>query len=706
MMHDLMDAPRAVRIGQLDPEAPTWTLRPPLPSHEEPKSSARPQYLSYEHTPGEHTPGDNVYAFLGSTLLAALPSAVPAQATTCNYAAADLASTQDASITPEIQKLAASLNYSPVKIFQYVTNNIKYQPYYGSLKGSNGVLYTGAGGPTDQASFLIALLRASNIPARYVRGVIDVLDPAPAADGGRAAHWVGAKSYLGAVSILAQGKAPTYLQITNSSSQVIGVRVSHVWVEACVPYAHYRGSATDNAGFRWIPLDPSFKDQTYQAGINTNLSFDYAGFLAKRSNTLPHEWFAGQVASYIKGVGPNFGNNTLQDVPYSGTQTALTVDVLPASLPYELNQFTNWGSSTSPETADLPDSHRYKFNLAVNNTAGTALAPAVTLSLPQAALQRVTLSFQGATSADQSTLAAWQNDGSSSSAMPCSINVVPVIKLDGVTQTTGTTAVGLCSTGNQLNMSVSLAELSTPTVNSVAYTNIGGANYHALQAYSFQASDRLLTERAKKLLTSVNTNPSPNTNLEETEGEYLHIVGLKYMRYISDGAKTIGGFSNSSGESGNHIGLTSTTMKVRYVFDLPFAVDNDSLLVDVRGGQSRDLDLSSGKSSFQTFLLAGYTASDYESYLWQENAQRDAVSTVRGIQYANENGITVLNITAANAATQLPLLSSNSNAALNYPAAYVTQIQNAVNNGFTVNVPRSLLQFPGWTGPVWEQGKK
>ncbi len=699
VMHDLVEVPRVDRSEQINAE-PNWARRPVEPSRDEPKSESKPQYLSYQHAPG-----DNIYAFLGNTLLAALPAAVPPQATSCNYAAADLASTQDATITPEIQSLAASLNYSPVKIFQYVTNNIKYQPYYGSLKGSNGVLYTGAGGPTDQASFLIALLRASNIPSRYVRGTIDVLDPSPASDGGRIARWVGAKSYLGAVAILGQGKMPTRAQLTNTSSQVIGVRLSHVWVEACVPYAHYRGTATDNAGFRWIPLDPSFRDQTYQAGIATNVNFDYAGFLAKRSNTLPQEWYQTQITSAIKSVGPNYANNTLGDVPYKGTPVALNVDVLPATLPYELNQFTNWSNTATPETADLPDTHRYKFNVAVNNSTGTALAPAVTLSMPQTSLQRVTLSFQGATASDQTALASWQNDGNATSALPCTINVVPVIKLDGVTQSTGTTAVGLCTTNNQLNLSVSLAELTTPTVNSANYVNIGGANYHALQAYAFQASDRLIAERAHRLLTTVNATANPNANLEETEGEYLHIVGLKYTRYISDAAKTIGGLMSTSGESGNHLGLVSTAMKVQYVFDLPFAVDNGSLLVDFLGGQSRDADLTTGGANFKSFLLGGYASSNYESYMWQENAQRDAVSTVRGLQYANESGIAVLNITAANAATQIPLLTSNTNAALNYPAGTVSTIQTAVNNGFTVNAPRSMLQFPSWTGPVWEQEK-
>ena len=385
---------------------PTWHQEKPQPHHQEPASNTLPQYLSYKPSI------DNMYAFLGNTLLAAVAPPTPASATNCSFNAADLAATQDVQITPEIQALAASLSYSPAKIFQYVSQNIKFEPYYGSLKGTMGTLYAKAGNATDQSSLLIALLRASNFPARYVKGLVQLLDTKPDPLGGRAARWVGAKSYAGASAIFGQGQNPSYGTVTNSNLQDTGIQLTHVWVEACVPYSHYRGTQADSAGSRWIPLDPSFKDIKYQAGIVTNVSFDYTTFLSKRTNALPDEYFATQVESYIKGVAPNYANNTLADVPYSGTQVPLTMDILPASLPYEVSSFLNWAGTTSPEIAEVPDSHRYKFNVTEKNSAGTQLLT-YTLSLPQTALSRTTLSFQGATAADQTALGAWQNDGTS-----------------------------------------------------------------------------------------------------------------------------------------------------------------------------------------------------------------------------------------------------------------------------------------------------
>jgi transglutaminase-like putative cysteine protease len=59
--------------------------------------------------------------------------------------------------------LAETLEYSPTRIVEYVANQIRFEPYYGALKGAQGTLETGNGSATDQSSLLIALLRASNI---------------------------------------------------------------------------------------------------------------------------------------------------------------------------------------------------------------------------------------------------------------------------------------------------------------------------------------------------------------------------------------------------------------------------------------------------------------------------------------------------------------------------------------------------------------
>jgi hypothetical protein len=57
-----------------------------------------------------------------------------------------------------------------VLIFNWVRNNIGYSFYYNTLYGAVGTLNSGTGNCVDTSHLLIALLRAENIPARYVHG--------------------------------------------------------------------------------------------------------------------------------------------------------------------------------------------------------------------------------------------------------------------------------------------------------------------------------------------------------------------------------------------------------------------------------------------------------------------------------------------------------------------------------------------------------
>ena len=91
-----------------------------------------------------------------------------------NPTAEDLADTEDAPLTPEIQALAASLENNPVQIVNWVQEHITPLPGTGSLQGAAGVLRSGRGNPADTSHLLVALLRAAKIPARYVTGTIEL----------------------------------------------------------------------------------------------------------------------------------------------------------------------------------------------------------------------------------------------------------------------------------------------------------------------------------------------------------------------------------------------------------------------------------------------------------------------------------------------------------------------------------------------------
>jgi Transglutaminase-like superfamily len=625
----------------------------------------------------------------------------------CQSTAADLdKNTPEATVTPEIAVLAQSLNYSPVKIYAYVIKNIRYEPYWGLLKGAQGTLVSGSGGPSDQTALLIALMRESGYPARYVRGTIGFYNHGIGNPGLR---WIGAKSFKAATDVLIYNSNPTTREILDVSNTTgVGLEMGHVWAEVCMPYSNYRGTQAKASGFRWLPLDASFKDNTYPSdGVIHNAQFDYTSYMAKRTNVMPLEAYKAQILPVITNYPPHWSFNTIKDVAYKPTQTNTQYDVLPSSLPYVVVSYDAWDPGLTSEVASIPESHRYKLVVSVKDTANNLLLPTQTLRMSDIALKRLSLGWQGASIGEQTLLDAWKNQSLTTGAPCTGVNVRPELRLDGALLVAGTAGgVNLCSSTNQLSMQIQIGQAGHgpgPWVaNSTQYSNISAANVYALHAHAYQTSNRLLKERAERLLTDVQGAAIANAPGDEILAEFLHINLLKWMRYSSDDAREIYDLDNAYPGIGLHLGVTSAQMKIDYVFDLPFAVHRTGYLIDVGAFSTFPLDLETGDLAWKDFMLAGYSASAYESYIWQETAHLDAVSTVRGLQYAKENNIEILTLNAANWTTESLKLTSNVNAALNYSSGTLAELYgNHISQGQTVTIPRSLIQYGDWLGAVY-----
>lgn len=145
------------------------------------------------------------------------------------------ANCQDESVIAQ----AAQLGQSHETIFTFV-RDLPFESYSGSLRGARGTLWSAAGNSVDQASLLIALLRASGVPARYRSGQLDNADietlilsmfPAP----------------LGVVGHLPQDN-PFPLADPLQNQMLWDESRDHYWVEAFLP------------GLGWTDLDPAFAD--------------------------------------------------------------------------------------------------------------------------------------------------------------------------------------------------------------------------------------------------------------------------------------------------------------------------------------------------------------------------------------------------------------------------------------------------------------
>ena len=121
----------------------------PGPSFRQDQPQGAPHKLLSMQSPAEplHGQRPQMYAFLGTSPVMALGAVTPSDAVSCGYTAADLAATPDAPQSNDIQSLAAQLGYSPAKIFEYVYNNIAFQPYSWRRQGRRRYAAIGCGRP-------------------------------------------------------------------------------------------------------------------------------------------------------------------------------------------------------------------------------------------------------------------------------------------------------------------------------------------------------------------------------------------------------------------------------------------------------------------------------------------------------------------------------------------------------------------------------
>ncbi len=194
----------------------------------------------------------------------------------------------------------------------------------------------------------------------------------------------------------------------------------------------------------------------------------------------------------------------------------------------------------------------------------------------------------------------------------------------------------LCDGGNYRSLDIKASVSAWENLSFIdAYEmSITPLEYISLGVYALQSSDSYLQRRTNKLLTALNENNIDN-NRDGILGEFLHLALMKYYRYIGDANKKQSRLLDAASHQSFSVGLTKTTADIEYVLSLPYAINSNTFVIDVPGNQRHVLNLEGLEFPAEKFVQLAYPGSHYETYIWQEMALKDAVSTVVALQYAS-----------------------------------------------------------------------
>jgi transglutaminase-like putative cysteine protease len=616
-----------------------------------------------------------------STLLAALLpvnlSSVPSTAPSPD----DLAETEDIKLTPAIRALANSLDNNPVKIHRWVHNNVKYLPTHGSVQGADLTRQTKQGNAFDTSGLLIALLRAANIPARYVYGTIEM--PVESV-----MNWQGTSTPEASLQIASQGGIPSAGNI--SGGAVSKVQLEHIWVEAWVDYVPSRG-AINKVGDSWVPLEATIKPTQNIPGLDfkTAVPFNAEAIFNEAKATAIIDTANSSVTNLNSSVVENALNDyqTRIRTYLDATKPNATADeiigvkkIIPRTDPILLGTLPYKTIVRGGTYSALPANLRHSVTITLHNTFLGAVfdfgGPLIshTISLPALNTRRLGVTYAPATDADAQILQSYK-DQQATSLPVYLIKVKPLLQLDGITLAEGP-VIGM-----------GMAQVWRTT-----FIEPGQ------QAAS---ADTFLVTAGDEMVFGINGNGMKSTAVLErlgqppsdTAAENLQQVALTFWMELDL-------FDELTAEAHK---VRAQRMPSAGVFSSPLSSGAFLFGAPISGSyRGRQIDLQRNVTAVaapdqathfafmtQTGIQMSYLEGSVLDQIFRR-PQGTGVSTAQLQMEANAQGIPIYTVNKANLAQIMPQLEVS--------AAVKADISNAVNAGRTATVPKRTLVHGKYIG--------
>jgi len=612
-----------------------------------------------------------------------------------------LQETMEVQFTSEIDSLATALEHDPIKIYEYVRNSFKYEPYYGSLKGAQETFYEKAGNDFDLASLLISLLRTSGIKARYVYG--EIIVPIDKAMG-----WLGVLDPWVAGNIFATMGVPARMLVVDGKPY--GLRMEHCWVEAQLNYDIDLGKINPvSKDTTWIPMDPSYKILEYNDPVNLEdevpLNVDslmqeinssaiidtITGAVTGMDTTIMDQALENYWTRTNNWIDENLGDSaTFGDIfPFKWIKIKEGDGIAPVP-PYKVTKVV--GKYTG-----ISENFRHQITIEIMSEGNIGTDVSYIVPTIEMYGKRALLAYTPSTSSDEELILSQFSDTLEDttdipSAIPAYlIKMRPQIVIEDQAVKTGSSI----NMGKEQQYKI-IFHSPARIEDEITNTAIAGSMYSIGFAFSkiphkIIQNRIILYEEINEKLNNQDISPSVSYDVI---GELLNITTLLYYYQLD----TYNGmFARKADVFRLRVpseAIASLSVKVTSILGFPYAISTDGFKIDV----DRDMEAVFGrdgennrKKSYN--IQSGIMGSELEARVLEQvfsvkNAK--ALSATRILSIANAQQIPIYTINSSNISQIFPLLQMSDKVK--------SAIECAVNGGMEVIVPGANIQYNGWEG--------
>lgn len=594
-----------------------------------------------------------------------------------------------------IVALVSGLKCDPDLIYEWVYNNIEYEPLYGSNKGALGTLLDRRGDDADQAILFVTLLNAAGYQQTGYINVGLIMQ------GSEISSWLGVPNDCNAIQYMLDGGGIPYAQDPNNDP-ICNADGTLNEIEVLQFYAGLQFPNNNT----WYFFDPSFKYHNVENGV-TNLpsimGYSQAAFLSDVGGTLSggpnnNSEFVGLNRSQLRGDLTSYAQNLVKYAGSSSVQELIGGKTIIPLTGSPIRFAPGWTPTTSfpqdcPNQSPTLECRSFVTFTMNGNQGGTP--PPMKLYSDQIYGHRATIT--SATCSFDYCM-TFLIDGAPPSCVPTCGNV-------GIALVEGQTAV-LAAEYTEPNQP---ADPNCPSGD----TDCGNLNVTVGGTYVFSQAfgsvGRGMAEYHRQLLNQALAQGNSNTS-EIVQGESLATISYNWMAELTNVAEMTGRFTQSENQyhfAGGITGLWNiqqhnyqgpyVDLPINYFYEIPWSSSGPNTNI--------------GNYSYPTArVAAGMSMSEASSalesaVLLQTQAQisnMTAASTAMLVDQNMSPGNTETIFYADPTTVEgQDFFYFNINPAIQnmYSASDFTNIQAAVQAGELVLIPENGSQsVGGWTG--------